>query len=255
MTEGRWIVVYFGVPVYNEEQTIGLTLYKLKEIMEGVRRDFRIIALDDYSSDGTWERIQRYQKLLPLMAIRNDRNMGLGYCLRTIIQKVADESKFPDRDILVTVESDFTNDASTVPSMVRAIEEGMDVVIGSGLVKQGEVRAAPFKVRFTTALLHLMLRNLYAIEGVRDYLSMLRAYRIAVLKRLSGQFENGMLNFRTKAANTELLIRLSGLSRYITEVPCTQRYDIRSRPSRMRLVEMVSNHMRLITQHWSYRED
>jgi len=247
-------VIYFCLPVYNEEPTIGITLYKLKEVMEGLRGNFKIVTLDDNSTDNTWEMVKTYEKLLPLTTVRNRENMGLGYCLRKLIQIATDDSKSPERDILITVETDFTSDSSTVPDMVRAIEEGADVVIASGFTKGGEVVNAPFKVRFTTILLHLLLRNLYAIEGVKDYLSMLRAYRMTVLKRLLGKYEDGLLNFRTKAANTELLVHVAGLSNRIAEVPCRQRYDIRDRKTRMKTVEMVANHIRLVSNHWSKRE-
>jgi glycosyltransferase involved in cell wall biosynthesis len=248
-------VIYFCLPVFNEEQTIGLTIFKIKEVMEDIRSDFKIIALDDDSTDGTWQTVQTYEKLLPLTTVRNTENMGLGYCLGRFVQIVTDDSRYPESDIMITLESDFTSDANCIPSLVRAIEEGSDVVIASGFTKAGEVVDAPFKVKFTTVLLHLLLRNLYAIDGVRDYLSILRAYRVAVLRRLQAKYENDMLNFKTRAANTELLVRLSGLSRQITEVPCRQRYDIRKRKTRMRTAEMVKNHILLISQHWGNRED
>jgi len=89
---------------------------------------------------------------------------------------------------------------------------------------------------------------------VKDYLSMLRAYRMTVLRKLLGRYENGMLNFRTKAANTELLIHIAGLSYRISEVPCRQRYDIRDRQTRMKTLELIANHIRLVSKHWSNRE-
>ena len=247
-------MLYFCVPAYNEEQTIGITLYKLKEVMEDVRRDYKILVMDDKSDDGTWEALKTYEKVLPLRAFQNEKNMGLGHCLRKFIEVVTAESQFPERDILITVESDYTSDTNAVPSMVRAIEEGMDVVIASGDVKGGEVKDAPFKVKFTTSVLHLLLRNLYAIEGVRDYLSMLRAYRVAVLKKLMKADVDRMFLFRSKAANTELLVGLSILSPHIAEVPCTQRYDVRSRESRVKMPELLVHHVRLVTRHWGDRE-
>lgn len=247
-------MIYFCAPAYNEEQTIGVTLYKVKEVMEDTRRDYKIIAIDDQSDDGTWEALKTYEKVLPLRALRNERNLGLGFCLRKFIDIVTSESQFPERDILITVESDFTSDLGAVPSMVRGIEEGMDIVIASGSAKGGEMRGVPFKVKFTTSFLHMLLRNLYAIEGARDYLSMLRAYRVAVLRKLMKASGDEMLLSRSKAANTELLVSLSALSPHIGEVPCTQRYDVRSRRSRMKMCEMLVHHVRLVARHWGDRE-
>jgi glycosyltransferase involved in cell wall biosynthesis len=242
------------LPAYNEEQTIGITLYKVKEVMEDVRRDYKILAMDDQSEDGTWEVLKTYERVLPMRALRNERNMGLGFCLRKFIEIVTAESQFPERDILITVESDYTSDMNAVPSMVRAIEEGIDVVIASGGVKGGNVKDAPFKVKFSTSLLHLLLRNLYGIHGVKDYLSMLRAYRVSLLKKASKAERDAAVFFRTKAANTELLVSLSAHSPQIAEVPCTQRYDVRSRESRVKLVELLVHHVRLIARHWGDRE-
>jgi glycosyltransferase involved in cell wall biosynthesis len=222
--------------------------------MEGIRKNFKIIALDDGSTDGTWETVQTYEKLLPITPVRNETNKGLGYSLKKLIKIVTDDSKYPERDLVITLESDFTSDAGTIPSMVKVVEEGSDVVIASGFTKGGQVRGAPLKIRLSASILHMFLRNLYAIEGVRDYLSMLRAYRVTVLKKLALKPEDDRLDYRTKAANTELLVRLSGLACRITEIPSVQRYDIRKRESRVRPIQLLSNHIRLIAQYWSQRE-
>jgi dolichol-phosphate mannosyltransferase len=248
-------VIYYCLPTYNEEQTIGLTLYKIKEVMEGINKNFKVITLDDLSTDNTWDTIQTYGKLLPITPIRNERRMGLGYCLKRLIQVVTDDSKYPGRDIMITVEADFTSDPGAVPVMIRSIEEGNDVVIASGFAKGGEVREAPTRVKLASTFLHFLLRNLYAIDDIRDYLSMFRAYRVTAIKDLELKLEDDTLDFKTKTANTELLIRLSGRSYRISEVPCVQRYDVRERQSRMKPMEMMKSHIRLVSQHWSKREE
>jgi len=222
--------------------------------MEGINKNFKIIVLDDLSSDKTWDTIQTYGKLLPITPIRNEKRMGLGYCLKRLIQVVTDDSKYPGRDIMITVEADFTYDPIAVPDMIRSIEEGYDVVIGSGFAKGGEVRGAPTGIKLTTAFLHFLLRNLYAIDDIKDYLSMFRAYRVTAIKNLALKPEDKTLDFRTKTANTELLVRLSGPSCRISEVPCVQRYDIRERQTRIKPMEMMTSHIRLVSQHWSKRE-
>ncbi len=247
-------MIYFCVPVYNEEATVGISLYKIKEIMEDIKRDYRIFVIDDGSDDGSWELLRNYEKLLPLRAIRNEERKGLGYCLERFIEMSVMDSRIPDRDILVVVESDFTGGLNVIQEMVRGIEGGMDVVIASGLARGGEVVGAPFKVRFTKTLLHLLLRNLYGIGSVHDYLSMTRAYRITVLQRLLGKKSGAVGTFETKAANTELLVRLSRITNRISEIPCTQRYDIRTRKSRMNLFRLMVTHIRLVMHHWSDRE-
>jgi len=247
-------VIYYCLPAFNEEQTIGLTLYKIKEVMEDINKNFKIITLDDGSTDNTWETIKTYGKLLPITPIRNETRKGIGYCLKRLIQMVTDDSKYPGRDIMVTIEADFTYDPSAISAMIRSIEEGYDVVVASGYIKGGEVRDAPTRVRLATTFLHFLLRNLYAIDHIGDYMSMFRAYRVTAIKNLSLKLDDNALDFMTKAANTELLVRLSGLSYRISEVPCIQRYDIRERQSRMKPMEMIANHIRLVAQHWSKRE-
>jgi glycosyltransferase involved in cell wall biosynthesis len=247
-------VIYFCVPAYNEEATVGICIYKIKEVMEDIKRDYRVFVIDDGSDDGSWELLRNYEKLLPLRVVRNPERKGLGYCLEKFIEMSVGESRIPDRDIMIVIESDFTGGLNVIHEMVRGIEGGMDVMIASGLARGGEVVGAPFTVGFTKSLLHLLLRNLYGIEGVRDYLSMTRAYRVTVLKRFLGGKAGAIGTLETSAANTELLIRLSRITHRISEIPCTQRYDIRTRKSRMSLVPLFVNHIRLVMHHWSDRE-
>jgi hypothetical protein len=89
---------------------------------------------------------------------------------------------------------------------------------------------------------------------VKDYLSMLRAYRVSLLKKAMKPERDAAVYFKSKAANTELLVSLSAYSPHIAEVPCTQRYDVRSRESRVKMAELLVHHVRLIAHHWGDRE-
>ncbi|MGH7563868.1 MAG: glycosyltransferase, partial [Gemmatimonadota bacterium] len=54
-------MIYFLVPVYDEEGTIGLVLYKLRQVMEKARQEYLVIVLDDGSEDSTAKVVEAYR--------------------------------------------------------------------------------------------------------------------------------------------------------------------------------------------------
>jgi dolichol-phosphate mannosyltransferase len=104
---------------------------------------------------------------------------------------------------------------------------------------------SPLRSRALARLLPLVYRAVRPVPGVRDYASTFRAYRVSLLKRALREFQEGTITARGKAANAQLLLRVASFSPTIKEVPVTTRYDIRSRPSRLRLRDALVEHWRL----------
>ncbi|HEY0670774.1 MAG TPA: glycosyltransferase, partial [Longimicrobiales bacterium] len=66
-------MIYFCIPAFNEERTVGVVLWKLRQVMTEMQRDFQIIAVDDASTDGTPEVLNPYTRVLPLTLFRNEK--------------------------------------------------------------------------------------------------------------------------------------------------------------------------------------
>ncbi|HET9706246.1 MAG TPA: glycosyltransferase, partial [Vicinamibacterales bacterium] len=80
-----WIVL----PAYNEEQALPKLLPKLDEALRRHGEPYRIVVVDDGSSDGTPEILERFLPSLPLAVVTHPLNRGLGETERDGFEYVA----------------------------------------------------------------------------------------------------------------------------------------------------------------------
>ena len=243
-------MIYFCLPAYNEAATVGLSLYKIGEVMKQVHREYELIVLNDGSTDETLHVINSYERILPLRVINFEAKRGFGPSLLSLLKEVVKRSIYPERDIVVTIEADFSQNPSVLPSMVREVEGGADVVIASSFVKGSRMISTPIPFKVLNSMLYILMRNLYGITGVRDYVSSFRTYRVSLLKRGLEYYNDKMITLQGRTANTELLLNLNYLNPNIAEVPLQFRYDVGKGGSRIRVHQMWWEYIRMVTRLW-----
>ena len=69
-------MIYICIPSYNEAPTIGLLLWKIRQVFAGFPREYHLLVLDDGSSDSTAEVLERYTRVLPLTVTRHPSRRG-----------------------------------------------------------------------------------------------------------------------------------------------------------------------------------
>jgi dolichol-phosphate mannosyltransferase len=238
-------MVYFLIPAYEEEGTLGLLLYKIRQVMREIRRDYLVVVLDDGSRDGTAQVAEQYRRFLPVKLLRHAENRGFGPSLDRLVREAARLSRYPERDIAIVIEADFTNSPDAVPDMVREIEAGSDVVIGARTHHDSLVDDLPGPKRFGARIVATVLRAVMPLPKVSDYTSTFQGFRIGTLKRAIDTHQEGLITSRNCAASVELLLRLGRLHPTFAEVPVRCRYDIRPRPSRHRWLRSVREQLSL----------
>lgn len=225
-------MIYFCIPVRNEERTVGVLLWKIRKVMAEFGRDYRILVLDDASTDDTRAVLERYRPLLPMEVIPARENMGYARALERLLREAAEAAPYPKRDVAVTLQADFTEDPRDVVEMIKVIEGGADLVAG---VEGEPVGSAPRRIRWSRRLAPYLLGDAHEDAPVADPLCGYRAYRIVVLRNALREAEPDPLLAREGwAAHVELLERTLPHARRVEEVPVRRRYDIRTRPSRFR---------------------
>jgi glycosyltransferase involved in cell wall biosynthesis len=224
-------LIYICIPAYNEASTIGLLLWKIRQVMGEFPRDYELLVVDDASSDDTEEVLSPYARVLPLTLFRNEQRQGYSASVERLIREAVRRSSHPRRDVIVTLQADFTEAPQDVPALVKRIEGGADVVEAVAGLGSGTPRAQ----RWSRRSLPLLLRNAPIPEGIRDPLSGFRAYRVAVLKRAIAE-RNGspLLTQQGWAANVELLLAVAPYSRRADALDVDWRFDLRQRDTRFR---------------------
>lgn len=223
-------MIHIVVPAFEEEGTVGLLLWKIRRLMAEFGRDYRIYVADDASTDGTSEVLERYRRLLPLRILKNEERMGYARTLEALLRTAVDEAEYPKRDVVVTLQADFSEDPADIVPMIKAVEGGADLVAGAPQEGRGPV---PRRVRLTRWIATRLLGWPPAGASAGDPLCGLRAYRVIVVKKaLREMGDKPLLTAHGWAANVQLLERLAPHARRVKEEPTNLRYDLHPRTSR-----------------------
>ena len=165
--------VSFIVPVFNEAATIDAVL----ERVSALELEKQVVVVDDASSDGSAERLERWSGRDGLVVLRHDRNRGKGAAIRTAIPHL-------DGDVAVIQDADMEYDPADVPALIDPIERGVaDVVYGSRLSGGRPQRAYLFWHLVGNRFLSL-LTNLLFNTTLSDMETGYKAFRVDVLRSL-----------------------------------------------------------------------
>lgn len=224
-------MIYVCIPAHNEASTVGVLLWKIRKVMAEFERDYRVVVLDDASTDDTRAVLDRYRKALPLTVFHTDERIGYGRGVERLLRYVVTQSDYPKRDCAVVLQGDFTEDPADAVSLVKLLEGGADVVAARPKVDRTEL---PRAVRFARWAARLVMGGAYRRAPVSDPLTGLRAYRVIVLKKTFREHpeKDSVIRSDGWAGNVELLAAVAPHARRITEADAALRPALRTRPSR-----------------------
>jgi len=244
-------VIYICIPARDEEQTLGVLLWKVRKVMREFDRDYRILVFDDASRDGTPAVLQRYAKVLPLVRLRSDEPLGYARSIERLLTEAVAQSGYPKRDAVVTMQGDFTEDPADAVTLVKALEGGADIVAGA--IKD-ERKELPKQLRWARRLAPWVMGRAYRGAPVSDPLSGFRAYRVIVLKKMLREMgERPLLSTQGWASNVELLGLAAPHARRIQEEPLELRYHLLTRESRVKAPHVLKDLFRVRGVRWPAR--
>ena len=112
------------IPIYNESPNVRQLHAELTSTLEAWGRPYEIIAVDDGSTDDSFQILSELHAADPrLHVIRFRRNFG---------QTAAFAAGFAHARgaIIVTSDGDLQNDPRDIPALVAELERGADIVCG-----------------------------------------------------------------------------------------------------------------------------
>ncbi len=134
------------MPAYNEADNIGPMINELfgKVFPEITGAEMHLLIVDDFSPDGTGDRVKsfqsKYKRSLPLLGknlhLLQKKKEGLGWAYIRGFEYAKDKL---GADAVMEMDADFQHPPRFVKPMVEAYLNGADYVIGSRYVKGGSV--------------------------------------------------------------------------------------------------------------------
>ena len=207
-------MIYVCVSGRNNAATVGLVLWKVRQVFEDFSREYRLLVADDGSTDGTADTLEQYTHALPMTLVSSDEPRGYAACMEDLVRKALELTDRPKRDCLVTLPADFSVSPAIIPDMIKRTESGADVVVG-----ETSQSALPTIHRFVRRSAPWLLKPGIRLSGLRDVLSGVYAFRLVTLKACMRASDESLLDTTGGCANAELLARAAALARQIAVVP------------------------------------
>jgi glycosyltransferase involved in cell wall biosynthesis len=225
-------VLYICIPSYNEAETIGVLLWRIRTVFQDYSREYEVLVHDDGSTDSTAEKLEPYTKALPLTVLGDGKNRGYAAAMDSLFREASARTKYPRRDAIITMQGDFTDQPEHLPELIKRFEGGADLVVA----ERPAAALRPQPVRTLRRVAPWVTRPFVSLpEGVTDPFGSLRLYRVAVVRDMLKKAEDSSLtSSKGWAVNLELLLRAAPFARRVETLSLDPRYDIRSRASRIR---------------------
>jgi dolichol-phosphate mannosyltransferase len=237
-------MIYFLMPAYNEETEIGFRLKNIAKMMTGKGFSFEIWVVNDGSTDRTTKIIEEISKEVAVHVIHHETNRGIGVAFLNGLKELC--NVVGEDDVIVTLDADNTHNLKTIEFMLRKIEEGYEVVIGSCYTTGGMMIGVPIHRHVLSYVSNLLYRVVFHIKGIRTYTGFYRAHSATAIKIAFEKFGDGLIRAKGFGAMAEMLVKFRRIPLFMTEVPMIIRYDLKGRASKMKVMATIREHVKVI---------
>ena len=153
------------IPIKDERDNLEPLHKQLRQALEPLG-SYEIIVVDDGSSDGSYELLQKLAEGDPrLKVVRLRRNFGQTPALQAGID-------WSTGDVLVTMDGDLQNDPADIPMLLDKLNEGYDAVLGLRANRQDHL----FVRKVPSMLGNWLIRKVTGVH-IKDMGCTLRAMR------------------------------------------------------------------------------
>ncbi len=224
-------MIFVLVPAYNEAATVGLLLWKVRQVFTAFPREYQLLVVNDGSTDGTDEVLAPYARALPLTLVTHGTRKGYGRSVEELLRLAVSRTDRPRRDLAVVLQADFSDSPDDIPELVRRIESGADLVLADYRHRPGLPRVE--------ALARRVVARARRLEGPddrpADCVCTLKAMRLVTLARVFSQYGGRpLVEADGWAADAELLLAVRRHARRTDVVAATSAAPPRLRRRRGR---------------------
>ncbi len=161
------------VPFYNEEETIEELYDRIKKVVENLGKSYEIIFINDGSTDGTEEILNKLAK--------NDELLIVVHLRKNFGQTAALSAGFDvaEGKIIISMDGDLQHQPEEIPMFIEKIEEGYDLVSGWRKKRVDNF----FLRRIPSRIANWIMAKLSGIK-IHDFGTTFKAYRKEVIKNV-----------------------------------------------------------------------
>ena len=193
------------IPVFNEK----LTILEILKRVEGLKDILKqIIIIDDGSTDGTFQLINKFNFISEHKIIRHRSNSGKGSCIKSAQEYVSG-------DIVIIQDADLEYDPNDYKIILdKIIKSKKKVVYGSRVLNKKRYNQKNFTSNFRVFANHILtiLTNILFNQKLTDAHTCYKAFEAEV-------FKNIKLSEDDFAFCPEITAKISKLGLKILEVP------------------------------------
>jgi len=149
------------IPTYNEAGGIERLVRELDGVFKANALDGEIIVVDDNSPDGTGAIVDRLAQNFPVRCLHRPGKLGLS-------SGVIDgwRAARPESEALGAMDADFSHDIAILPKLVRALEDGYGLAVGSRYVRGGGISNWPWRRIVTSKVACALAQPLTRIKDI-----------------------------------------------------------------------------------------
>lgn len=246
------MICFVLLPCYNEADNISDLVKRIHQVLQPLATHsvlkkqmcgldgYRIIAVNDGSTDETMGRLLFLAKDYPITVLRHQNNQGLAETYRTLLKACKLQAE-PD-DAVVLMDADGTQDPYYITGMLALIRDGCDVVVASRYL--GAEKGVSLHRRILSKGINMLLHKLCGVP-VKDCTCGFRCYRASILEKALPLESEGF------EVSAEVLVKLAQLNPpcKIVALPFTLNYGAKKGASKLRIRQTVKAYLKFL---WKY---
>lgn len=172
------------IPTYNESSNVTPVTQALAKVFKNIANyQCLILFVDDQSPDGTGKIIKNLIKKYPYVKLlENKRKGGLGHAYKKGMIYALDKLK---ADIVFEFDADLSHDPTKIPAMLKAVESGAELVLGSRYMAGGGIPSNwPWYRKLLSVLGNIFIRLVMGNFKIKDWTTGYRAITKSVVEKI-----------------------------------------------------------------------